>query len=466
MSEEFPFVSVVMPAFNEELEIGSTLDTVFAQDYTGKFEVIVCDNNSADRTAEIAESKGAKVVKETRKGTRFAYDAAMKAATGEIILVTNADVRLPSNWVSEIVKAYADPDVVGVGTRVTFYDAPRWVNAFLDVSNNKLNPHKAMWGTSLSCRRSVYEKVGGFNHGVNTNEDAVFTLLIEKFGKVKILDHVTVAMDGRRFNKGTIKAVREWFKGYGLNSAYMQINYLVSGEIKGLYSDFSDHRSATFGRGEDTQIAVVIPTGNHQKQIAHVLSTLQEQEFGKKFQIYVLDNFCVDLSLNIARTFPGVNVIKYPQIYSYSGKIAKLITEINAPVIAFTYPESDLPEDWLQQAYDFFDKSDNKNKVLSGPYLNMNADFVTKVTKQPLETITNKLNARNFAITKDLAQQVIPAQGDQSRFAEILKQELENADAEVEYDNQFKAFFDGPGPLTSSSNVLKATLKRFNAGAE
>ena len=42
---DLPFVSVVIPAYNEELNIAKTLESLKAQDYNGKFEIVVCDNN-------------------------------------------------------------------------------------------------------------------------------------------------------------------------------------------------------------------------------------------------------------------------------------------------------------------------------------------------------------------------------------------------------------------------------------
>lgn len=457
---DLPFVSVVIPAYNEELNIAKTLETISHQDYTGKVEVVVCDNNSADRTSEIAAEHGARVVKEAQKGTRFAYDRAMRESKGEIIIATNADTLLPVNWISKIVAAYEDPEVVGVGTRVKFYNAPKWVNTYLNIANNKLNFKPAMWGVSLSCRRSVYEKVGGFNHGVNINEDAIFTLLIEKFGKVRILSDVVVEMDGRRFNKGTVSAVREWFKGYGLNSLYMQVNYVLTGEIKSLTTDFQDYRSQSFGKGEDAQIAVIIPTGNHQKQIANVLTTLEEQDVQFHYKIYVLDNFCVDQSLNIAKLFKNVSIVKYPQIYNFGDKVSKLIREINEPVVALTTPEADLPTDWLNTIYTYFDK--NKDCVLSGPYINYNSDFVTKVAKQPLENLTNKFEFRNLALSAPKAKELFKFRGEESEVVEQIRKALNDSKIEIDYEPNFKSYFDGPGALTSSANVIKNTFRKLS----
>lgn len=457
---DLPFVSIVIPAYNEELNIAKTLETLKQQDYTGKMEIVVCDNNSKDRTSEIATEHGARVVKETQKGTRFAYDRAMRESKGEIIIATNADTLLPKNWVSKIVAAYNDPEVVGVGTRVKFYNAPNWVNTYLDIANNKLNFKPAMWGVSLSCRRSVYDKVGGFNHGVNINEDAIFTLLIEKFGKVRILSDVVVEMDGRRFNKGTFGAIREWFKGYGLNSLYMQVNYVLTGEIKTLKTDFQDYRSESFGKGEEAQVAVIIPTGNQQKQIANVLTTIEEQEDVQfTYKIYVLDNFCVDQSLNIARLFKNVNIVKYPQIYNFGDKLSKLVREIKEPVIAFTTPEADLPTDWLKTIYSYFDK--NKDSVLSGPYINYNSDIVTKVTKQPLENFTNKFELRNLATSSTKAKEIFKYRGDVTEVLEQIRKSVSENKIEVDYEPTFKSYFDGPGALTSSANVIKNTFRKL-----
>src|SRR5688572_3741629 len=117
-----PRVSVVIPAFNEAKSIGKVIEQMALQDYPEAIELIVVDNNSTDDTAKIAENLGAKVILEKNKGTRFAYDAGMRAARGEIICVTNADVRLPANWITSLVHPYADSKVTGVGTHIHFFD--------------------------------------------------------------------------------------------------------------------------------------------------------------------------------------------------------------------------------------------------------------------------------------------------------------------------------------------------------
>lgn len=241
--QTLPFVSVVVPAYNEAENIATTIKTIEEQDYAGSFEVIIVDNNSSDSTGDIAEKLGCKVILERQKGTRFAYQAGMSAATSEYILVTNADTKLPKDWISKLINYYLEhPDVVGIGTRITFYDAPGWVNIILYLLNFTLNPVPAFWGPSMSVRRSAFIKVGGINHGYDQNEDAIFSLLLRKVGKVKILRNIVVGTSGRRFQGGPWIAIQNWATGYGLNSIYIQFEYLLFARVKGWAVSFKDVR--------------------------------------------------------------------------------------------------------------------------------------------------------------------------------------------------------------------------------
>ncbi|MBI5375433.1 MAG: glycosyltransferase family 2 protein [Candidatus Schekmanbacteria bacterium] len=85
-------ISVVMPCYNEEAAIGGVIKSIprFVD------EVIVSDNNSTDRTGEIATSLGAKVVFEERKGYGRAYKTGLKCATGDIIATLDGDGTYPA----------------------------------------------------------------------------------------------------------------------------------------------------------------------------------------------------------------------------------------------------------------------------------------------------------------------------------------------------------------------------------
>jgi len=81
-------VSVILPALNEEAAVGVLVKRVLE---TGPYEVIVADNGSADRTAQVAAAAGARVVSEPRRGYGAACLAGAKASTGNALVFLDAD---------------------------------------------------------------------------------------------------------------------------------------------------------------------------------------------------------------------------------------------------------------------------------------------------------------------------------------------------------------------------------------
>ncbi|GIW67100.1 MAG: hypothetical protein KatS3mg095_0998 [Candidatus Parcubacteria bacterium] len=92
-------ISVIIPAYNEEKGIENTLKRIPKE----VFEIIVVDNNSTDKTAEIAKKLGAKVVKEARQGYGYALQKGFKTAQGDIIVTLDADGQYPGEKILELV---------------------------------------------------------------------------------------------------------------------------------------------------------------------------------------------------------------------------------------------------------------------------------------------------------------------------------------------------------------------------
>jgi len=97
-------ISVVIPCYNEEDGIRSVIESM--PPYVD--EVVVVDNNSTDRTGEIARSLGAVVVFQPRKGYGAAYQAGLPAATGDIIATLDGDCTYPADEISLLVDALED----------------------------------------------------------------------------------------------------------------------------------------------------------------------------------------------------------------------------------------------------------------------------------------------------------------------------------------------------------------------
>ena len=95
-------ITIVIPCLNEEIGIGQVLDELpgFVD------EVIVVDNNSTDRTAEVARARGAIVVTELNRGYGRAYKKGFSSATGDIIITLDGDHSYPLDALSYLIEAF------------------------------------------------------------------------------------------------------------------------------------------------------------------------------------------------------------------------------------------------------------------------------------------------------------------------------------------------------------------------
>lgn len=161
-----PRISVVIPAYNEETMIGACLRAVLSQSRAAD-EVIVVDNNSSDRTAEILLEFAADVVvlHEQRQGVQHARNRGMNAATGDIIVRIDADTRLPAGHLAEVEATFADPSVHAATGPVHYYDVvmPRvvargdaLVRGIWTVPNGRLD---WIFGANMAIRRPAWQAV-------------------------------------------------------------------------------------------------------------------------------------------------------------------------------------------------------------------------------------------------------------------------------------------------------------------
>src|SRR6476469_10004419 len=99
-----PLVSVVIPAYNAERFLGEAIESVLAQGYA-HFELIVVDDGSSDRTAEVARSFGDRVrtIEQENSGVSAARNAGTRAAGGELLAFLDADDRWSPGWLERMV---------------------------------------------------------------------------------------------------------------------------------------------------------------------------------------------------------------------------------------------------------------------------------------------------------------------------------------------------------------------------
>lgn len=218
-------ISVVIPAYNEEKIIGKTLDSLVEQKTSEKFEVIVVDNNSTDKTVEIVNSYkdklDLKLIKEQKKGRSPARRAGFLAARGDIIFSTDADTIVPEDWIERMLHYFTDPAIVAVTGTGVINDSGRIINSLF----NALQPVSMkifrllmgnywLTGFNFAIRKSTYEKSGGFDLDLNSQEDTDLAFRVKKLGQIKFIKHPAVFVSGRRFNDGFLRGVYSYIDSY------------------------------------------------------------------------------------------------------------------------------------------------------------------------------------------------------------------------------------------------------------
>ena len=210
-------ISVVVPAYNEESSLPACLAALRAQDYQGEYEVIVVDNGSTDRTAEVARDWGARVIFEPRPGVAVARQTGFEAARGEIIATTDADTKVPTYWLSEIDRLFRrHPRALAVGGANEITDGPflarAWVKfcCFLAPVLEFLLPgYWNLIGTNFAVKGEAFHSVGGFDIRLRNEdcEDLDLSLRLRRKGRVIFGRKLCVHCSGRRYSRGIKRGV-------------------------------------------------------------------------------------------------------------------------------------------------------------------------------------------------------------------------------------------------------------------
>jgi glycosyltransferase involved in cell wall biosynthesis len=115
-------ISIIIPAFNEEKSIGNVLQGLAA--WCARAEIIVVDDASTDRTAQIAEQAGFRVIRHrTNKGYGAALKTGIRACRGDIVVMMDADSEHNAAQISKLLDNFGDNDMV-VGARAKGSHAP------------------------------------------------------------------------------------------------------------------------------------------------------------------------------------------------------------------------------------------------------------------------------------------------------------------------------------------------------
>lgn len=182
--------SVVIPAYNAEKTIAKCLESLQGQS-SRDFEIIVVDDGSKDRTAEIAKGfSRARVFREKNAGPAVARNNGAKKALGEIIVFTDSDCVADKNWLKEMLEPFKDAKIAGVQGRYKSRQkelVARLIQLEIEQRYEKMKRRKSIdfIGTySAAYRKSVFAEMHGFDTSfpIASGEDTDLSFRMSKAG--------------------------------------------------------------------------------------------------------------------------------------------------------------------------------------------------------------------------------------------------------------------------------------------
>jgi cellulose synthase/poly-beta-1,6-N-acetylglucosamine synthase-like glycosyltransferase len=194
-------VTVIIPARNEEANIGVCLESICNNNFPSlQYEIIVVDDHSEDHTAEIANtyaSKGVKVLRlsDEIKGEvvnaykKKAIESAISIATGSLIITTDADCIVPETWLNTIVSFYESTGAVFIAAPVVFHHERTLLSVFqsldfmtmqgITAAGVATKLHYMCNGANLAYSKAAFHEVGGFK-GIDNIASGDDMLLMHK----------------------------------------------------------------------------------------------------------------------------------------------------------------------------------------------------------------------------------------------------------------------------------------------
>lgn len=222
-----PQLSVIIPARNEERYLSACLTSLAKQVDPPSHEVIVVDNNSTDRTAQIAAYFGVKVIRETTLGAPAARNAGAKVARGKNLVFLDADCIAPQKHLSAIHRFFQHhPKIDALVGGYVIYDAgsvAQWLskewNYYLRMFRfqKKLFRRHGLLSGNFAIRKYAFTNTGGFDEKLDNvlyAEDTEYAVRLQLMGyKLHLHPNLLVKSSYRRIKRAlfTTSIVRTFY---------------------------------------------------------------------------------------------------------------------------------------------------------------------------------------------------------------------------------------------------------------
>lgn len=200
--------SIIVPAYNEEILLENTLNKLkVAMDTVSlNGEIVVADNNSSDRTAEIAKNAGATVVFEPINQISRARNTGAKHAKGKFLIFVDADTSVSAELLQSAINNLISDECCGGGATMTAdVKVPLAVNGILGIWNLTSRVFRLAAGCFVYARRDDFENCGGFSENLYATEEVWFSIALKRKARkhkrnFRIINKPKVITSARKLN--------------------------------------------------------------------------------------------------------------------------------------------------------------------------------------------------------------------------------------------------------------------------
>jgi glycosyltransferase involved in cell wall biosynthesis len=182
-------LSVIVPAHNEEALLGATLTALRAAlaEIGDSYELLVVDDSSTDRTAEIARSHGARVVRTGVRQIAAVRNVGARAAAGRYFVFVDADTIVPAHVLRGAIEALRAGAVGGGSSAVFEPSAPRWAHRAIALAAWIMRVAQWAPGCFFFAERAAFDRAGGFDERFFASEEIHLSRALKRFGRFVVL---------------------------------------------------------------------------------------------------------------------------------------------------------------------------------------------------------------------------------------------------------------------------------------
>jgi len=214
--DRIPFFSIIIPAYNEEKLIKRCLTAVSNQKFPkDQYEVIVVDNASTDKTAELIKKFPVISLFESKKGLIPARNAGLKKAKGVYFINLDADVEVPPDWLERIyTPLQKNPRIALLTGPYKCVDDPQkfdlhnYIFSLISsIANKILKTPLVYYGGNIVIKRQLFLDIGGYDLRYTTDQVSIINRLKKAGGEIYFDRKLQVLASPRRTKGRVLKFI-------------------------------------------------------------------------------------------------------------------------------------------------------------------------------------------------------------------------------------------------------------------